>query len=218
MANIEIDNNKMWLSLLKLRVDSEFIDCMFITDESIKTALQDQGLEYKDGEIVKIEPDVTTQPWTIECAQDGDILVTDTGVITMFKCIKEVNGEQRIYDHGDYDLHDDRFYPNTDSGGFFNSHVQFKPATKEERRLFFSKLMEFGYQWNPDIKKIKKTESYASESGLTEFEKELSGMLEYAKKYARPDTDVVHVFSGRLKELAYIEKLKEKDYEKNEKI
>lgn len=58
MSKIEIDNKKMWESILKQRQSSKFCDCTLVTDNTIMKALKDQGLEYKDGEIVSIEQNV----------------------------------------------------------------------------------------------------------------------------------------------------------------
>lgn len=67
---IEIDNKKMWESILRFRFETKVEDIRnnpvgtvvkFIGD-SIKHALNEQGLEYKNGDIVSIEPKQTN--WT----------------------------------------------------------------------------------------------------------------------------------------------------------
>ena len=65
MTKIDIDNVKMWESILRFNFEAKVEDIRdnpvgtvvkFIGD-SIKHALKEQGLEYNDGKIVRIEPD-----------------------------------------------------------------------------------------------------------------------------------------------------------------
>lgn len=55
----KLDLKKLLESILHRRPDSKFCDSMIITDETIKTALKDQDFEYKNDEIVSIEPEST---------------------------------------------------------------------------------------------------------------------------------------------------------------
>ena len=111
--------------------------------------------------------------WTIQDAKDGDVLVT-------------VNGKRPFIYKGCLDPnHPDSpvAYYGIDTEGYFcsggghfdhwwtDSKVQ--PATKEQRDLLFSKMKEYGFEWDTDKKESRKIE----QSKLTAFEEEVKDMI-----------------------------------------
>ena len=80
------------------------------------------------------------QPWKMYEAHDGDILF---GGITTIIYKNHDNGG--IWSYCDYQI-DNKFH-NTKS---FWGDDNWKPATKEQRDLLFSKMDEAGYEWNEE--------------------------------------------------------------------
>lgn len=113
MAKVEIDNKKMWESILK-RNSVSWVGTL------IKRALKDQGLEYKDGNIISIEP----EPLKIEAGK-------------FYVCInnKTEHGVISYTEGKTYQSQHDNFLPN-DSGKLcswcVNAELYFRLATEEE--------------------------------------------------------------------------------------
>ena len=92
--------------------------------------------------------------WTIADAKDGDVLVDEyTDTIGIFEetngiywnskiyCAKSIS--TKVYHHGG------------------SHHIKFaKPATKEQRDLFFAKIKEGGYEWDAEKKELHKIKHY----------------------------------------------------------
>ena len=92
--------------------------------------------------------------WTIEDANDGDVLACGDKVYDcpfIFHNLTE-GLNPRSY-CGVNTLH--HFQDNDENGGFWCKSDEVRPATKEQRELLFKKMKEAGYQWNPDKKKLK---------------------------------------------------------------
>lgn len=93
--------------------------------------------------------------WTIQDAKDGDVLVGKDDRPFIFT--------------GEFDVQDDNptAYCGINSNDKFitgkGSHWTFKdgikPATKEQRKLLFSKMRETGYEWDAGKKELKKIEA-----------------------------------------------------------
>lgn len=87
--------------------------------------------------------------WTIQDAKDGDILVGNCcGTI-----ICEVYNEYEIQSYCRFDGY--RFIPHEEKGWEANA---FRPATKEQRDQLEKAMLDAGYKWNPDEKKLEKIE------------------------------------------------------------
>ena len=94
--------------------------------------------------------------WTIQDAKDGDVLAYDNGcveIILLFKkWLDEVGKGAYSYVHitsSGRHIHINNW---SDCG------LSAYPATKEQRELLFSKMIEAGYTWDAENKKLKKEE------------------------------------------------------------
>ena len=110
MTKIEIDNKKLWESLIQLMSGGD----SFMAVEDVTLALRHQGLCYKDGEITTIEPEVK---WYVAIDNYG-IYKSTMSQVPIF-CKGEMTTKEKVY----------TYFPNmTDEE--FNKH--FRPATKED--------------------------------------------------------------------------------------
>ena len=88
--------------------------------------------------------------WTIQDAEDGDVLAFDDDTIVIFKDL--------------YNKTTFHSYCHIEDGVFSISEldcpdwwdIKFKPATKEQRDFLFQKIKEAGYRWNAEIKTLEK--------------------------------------------------------------
>lgn len=109
-------------------------------------------LENIDGDKLSIPftSDYDLRNWTIQDANNGDVLVYG-GEIFMIKFYALWN---KIVYHCCYDgkiLHKHSIYDSWRKEDFDKVH----PATKEQRKLLFSKMKEAGYEWDADKKELK---------------------------------------------------------------
>lgn len=190
----KIDLEKVLIALLDSPFNKQF-------DDKVKDALKEQGLEYKDGEIVESQKpkfhegdwvinrtDNTIMQiinntdvyesieiggqrrtdtynnvewnfrlWSIEDAKDGDVLacgdeVTDCPFI-FHNLTEKLNPRSYC---GVNTLCD--FQENDENGGSWCDSEEVRPATKEQRDLLFQKMKEAGYEWNAEMKELKKIE------------------------------------------------------------
>ena len=79
-------------------------------------------------------------PWTIEDAEDGDVLVDEDNNIGIYKENDDLNWSSYIY------LGCDNRLRGFSIGGY-HTHKNTRPATKEQRDLLFSKMKDAGYEW-----------------------------------------------------------------------
>lgn len=92
--------------------------------------------------------------WTINDAKDGDVLVTED-YIFIFKYI--LHGGVHLYCH--YNFDDEEFdsdIPDAVIGNIHDKGIHFRPATKEQHDLLFSKMKQEGYEWDAKNKKLSK--------------------------------------------------------------
>lgn len=89
--------------------------------------------------------------FTIQDVNDGDILAFDNATIVIFKDLYNATSfhsychiEDGVFNISKIELPD-----------WWNG-VGFKPATKEQRDLFFTKMREAGYEWNAERKELKR--------------------------------------------------------------
>lgn len=91
--------------------------------------------------------------WTIEDAEDGDVLDCEGCEYLLFKSFSNTDGRIKLYCW--YNVHKNNFHDKgTDSK--LRQEANIHPATKEQRDWFFSKMKEAGYEWDADKKELKK--------------------------------------------------------------
>lgn len=91
------------------------------------------------------------RPWTIADAKDGDVLSFDNETIVVFKDMYNATSF-----HSHCHLEDGIFDTSLDDMPDWWEANGFKPATKEQRTLFFKKMQEAGYQWYAGKKELRK--------------------------------------------------------------
>lgn len=110
MAKVEIDNGKMWAAIGKV----------IETAEALKRVLEDQGLGYKGGEIVSIEP----EPFKIEA---GKFYVCINNK-TEYGVISYTEGKVYQCSNDNFLLNDS----NMPCSWCVDAELYFRPATEEE--------------------------------------------------------------------------------------
>jgi len=106
------------------------------------------NLQHRDTDIIEKEYHL----WTIADAMDGDVL-TNGKMVVIFKHFEEPSYRQHIVAYigldrgGNIQITDDTWRLGIDKA---------KPATKEQRDIFFQKMKEAGYQWDSEKKELKK--------------------------------------------------------------
>ena len=92
--------------------------------------------------------------WTIRDAKDGDVLVYEyTDTIGIFEETNEIYWHSKIY------CAESTYTKVYHHGG--SHHIKLtKPATKEQRDLFFAKIKEEGYEWDEKKKELRKIQSH----------------------------------------------------------
>lgn len=95
--------------------------------------------------------------WTIDDAKNGDVLVdcNKDEEILMFRGIGNAEWDDVIDYHCYYSCFRKAFcvQKGVEHWGDTNDH-KLKPATKEQRELFFSKMKEAGYKWDSEKKQV----------------------------------------------------------------
>lgn len=107
--------------------------------------------QYGKVEVAEFEVvDEKAKLWTIEDAKDGDVLVTNSNIIFIFKYLDE--GGTIAF----------RASCTKNSGVYFSKLKEqlcdqdVYPATKEQRGLLFQKIKEAGCEWDAGKKELKK--------------------------------------------------------------
>ena len=123
------------------------------------------NLQHRNTDIIEKEYHL----WTIQDAKDGDVLV-DSYAIIIFR---------KIGNHVLDDVVDFYICYSFEKGIIIQRHnlhcgsidsVFFKPATKEQRDMFFQKMHEAGYEWDFEVKELNKIEK---KPACSEEEKQL---------------------------------------------
>ena len=106
------------------------------------------------GDMLVSEIDSLYHLWTIEDANDGDVLSSGE-MIVIFKHFEEPSYKQHIVAYigldisGNIQITDDTWSLGIDKA---------KPASKEQRDLLLQKMKEAGYEWDAEKKELKKIE------------------------------------------------------------
>ena len=87
--------------------------------------------------------------WTIQDAKDGDVIFYDDGWTCIFKRIHGIWFNSYCFITSDGEFYMGYHEHSVNSG---NAHL----ATKEQCNLFFQKIKEAGYKWNPETKTLEK--------------------------------------------------------------
>lgn len=115
---------------------------------------------------------VNTHLWTIEDANDGDVLATEN-FIFIFKNIDDGNGVHYYCQYEIIKYEDDNQFdialPQSLMGRVGNSISHYSPATKEQRNLLFQKMKEAGYKWDSEKKELKKIEQKSADNVEPKF-------------------------------------------------
>lgn len=152
------DNGYKWnpeTKTLEKVVESRFHAGYWITDGISKyQILFIDDIQYwysENGILGSIESvDKRYHHWTIQDAEDGDVLAFDDDTIVIFKDL--------------YNKTTFHSYCHIEDGVFSISEldcpdwwdIKFKPATKEQRDFLFQKIKEAGYRWNAETKTLEK--------------------------------------------------------------
>lgn len=152
------DNGYKWnpeTKTLEKVVESRFHAGDWITDGISKyQILFIDDIQYwysENGILGSIESvDKRYHHWTIQDAEDGDVLAFDDDTIVIFKDL--------------YNKTTFHSYCHIEDGVFSISEldcpdwwdIKFKPATKEQRDFLFQKIKEAGYRWNAETKTLEK--------------------------------------------------------------
>lgn len=93
--------------------------------------------------------------WTIEDAKPGDVLMCESGWTCIFKDLDLFNEMFSSYCFMATDLD---FMPYSSECHTLDSRVNGKltPATEKQHKLFFKKMKDNGYGWDPDKKELYK--------------------------------------------------------------
>lgn len=114
---------------------------------------QIQSIEL-DGEMCYLDTGRWLYPseirlWTINDAQDGDVLVASDGSIFIFAGV--VDCACKYY--ATLAVDNDVIINKEVEGGFWETSRAVHPATQEQRNRLFAKMKEAGYIWDSDKKK-----------------------------------------------------------------
>lgn len=139
---VQIDNKKMWESLIR----QSSLNAGYISVRSIKEALKDQGLKYKDGKIVSIEP----EPEPLKIEKDK-----------WYMCIRDflLADGTIFYKKGVCYQADGRGTFKNERGGWMANWSQyvnkyFRPATEEEIPSAFEQKIQPGRPVHPDAEEL----------------------------------------------------------------
>lgn len=123
------------------------------------------NLQHRDTDIIE----KFYHLWTIQDANDGDVLVTPpikgsehSEQIFIFKEIKDRDYVKNAVEY--YCRCMDNEFALNERGFMGQSDDYFTPATKEQRDLLFQKMKEAGYEWDSEKKELKKIEQKPIES------------------------------------------------------
>lgn len=99
------------------------------------------------------ECDEKSHLWTIQDAKDGDALAFDNDTIVIFKDLYNATSFHSYchIEDGVFNISKEEISDWWDGEGF-------KPATKEQCDLLFSKMKEAGYEWDAEKKELKNIE------------------------------------------------------------
>ena len=155
----------------------------------------DYILQSQDGNIVDDTisyVDEQFHSFTIQDVKDGNILVSYDWIFIL-KQFNSSGNNHKCYCH--YDLTLDYFKDDTNSY-MASSSNDFKPATKEQCNLLFTKMKEAGYEWNEEKKELKKIEQKSTNKVEPKF-KVGDWVVYYRNDSSREVLQVYDIRDGR---------------------
>jgi len=97
--------------------------------------------------------------WTIQDANDGDVLVDSYSKDSIIILYKGIDKERSILAHCGWNGYNLSIKTNElGYGGLDNTN--YLPATKEQRDLLFEKMKGAGYEWDAEKKELRKIDTY----------------------------------------------------------
>ena len=93
--------------------------------------------------------------WTIQDANDGDVLVASDGSIFLFAGVVDCACKYYVA----LTICNDVKINKEVDGGYWETSRAVHPATKEQRDILFAKMKEAGYEWDNKKKELKKVDS-----------------------------------------------------------
>jgi len=106
--------------------------------------------------------------WTIQDAKDGDVLV-DNYAIIIFRKIGNYVLDDVVDFYICYSFEKGIIIQRHNLHCGFIDSVFFKPATKEQRDMFFQKMHEAGYEWDFEVKELNKIEKKPADKAQPKF-------------------------------------------------
>lgn len=113
---------------------------------------------------VMFEKESLCHLWTIQDANDGDVLYFSDETIVIFKDLYNAT-TFHSYCHIEYGL----FVVKDDMPDWWEGKG-FQPATKEQRDLLFQKMKENGYEWDAEKKELNKIEKQGEQNPTDKVE------------------------------------------------
>lgn len=137
--------------------------------------------------------------WTIQDAKDGDVLIDDYAII-IFRKIGNCIWDDVIDYHINLIYASGKIAVKTGISHHGNVNMtKFKPATKEQCEMLFSKMKEAGYEWDAEKKELKEIEQKTAWS--EEDETMFGYALDMIEWYSGKNEDKSRLVSGWLKSI-----------------
>ena len=145
--------------------------------------------------------------FNIQDAKDGDVLYFSDDTIVIFKDLYN-STTFHSYCHiedGVFDISKEEMPDWWNGAGF-------KPATKEQRDLFFANMEEAGYEWDAEKKELKKISQrmISAEAKEALYDKPIEWSEEDEKTLNRIRTIVRNDNSSRVEDILWLKSLKDK--------
>lgn len=132
-------------------IDNEYGEVLKVT----KSDANSYEITNQDGEvfnILKEDVECNHRIWTIQDAEDGDVLVASDGSIFLFAGVDDCACKYYVA------LTTDNYAKinKNAKGGYWETSRAVYPATKEQRDLLFQKMKETGWEWDNEKKELSK--------------------------------------------------------------
>ncbi len=112
--------------------------------------------------LIKKDTKIKSKPWTIEDAQDGDIISIESQVdknvifIIIFKKIDNDIIKRKIKYYGYYYSKKKVFTKCDDEESYFSINTKHWLSTEGEKQKLFNSMKDAGYKWDPNKKELVK--------------------------------------------------------------
>lgn len=134
-------------------VDDETPNDVFCVIEVLEEIYKVIDIDGDDYHIPHCKADKQFHLWTIEDAEDGDVLSSeDKDKVFLYNGKFDLRGRVCAY-CGIYKTYDGLRFTECAIGNYFTYKEPY-PATKEQRDLLFQKMKDAGYEWNSEKKQL----------------------------------------------------------------